>query len=127
MVKALEMLMVLWSNHTLVVSLDAFPHLLPSQTFLLTRKDFVDIATLPPTRRTASTPGPPPASPLGTTMAKPVCITGPLLVSKRPLQMCKLLKAVSQRNRYKTNVGARSGWAWEKDFLVSGAPVQERE
>lgn len=126
LVKALGKFMVLGSNPTLVVSPDAFPHLLPSQTFLLTRKDFVAIATPPPTRRTASTPGPPPASPLGTTMAKPVWITGPQLLNNHPLQMCKLLRAVSQWSRYKTNAGTRSGWAWEKDSLVSGAPVQER-
>lgn len=118
--------MVLWSNPALVVSVDASPHLPPSQTFLLSRRDLVAIATLPPTRRTASTPGPPPASPLGTTVAKPVWITGPLLVNNHLLQMCKLLKAAGQRNRCKANVGTRSGWAWEKDFLVSGAPVQER-
>lgn len=70
----------------MVVSVDAFPHLLPCQPFLLTRKEFVAIATLPPIRRTASTPSPPPASPLGI-MAKPVWITGPLLVNNHPLQM----------------------------------------
>lgn len=110
-------------NPALVVSVEAFPHLPPSQTFLLTRKDVLAIATLPPTRRTASTPGPPPASPLGTTLAKPVRITGPPLANNHLLL---LLKAVSQQNRYRTNVGTRSGWAWEKVFLVSGAPVQGR-
>lgn len=76
---------VLCSNPNLAVSVAAFLHLLPSQTFLLIRKDVLAIATLPPTQRIASTPGPPLASPLGTTLAKPVWITGPLLLSNHPL------------------------------------------
>lgn len=76
---------VLCSNPTLAVSVAAFLHLLPSQTFLLIRKDVLAIATLPPTQRIASTPGPPLASPLGKTLAKPVWITGPLLLSNHPL------------------------------------------
>lgn len=115
--------MVLWS---LVVSLDAFPHLLQSQTFLQSRNHFVAIATRPPTQRTASTPGPPPASLLGATKARPVWITGPLLVSNHPLQMGQLPKAASQRKRSRTSAGTRSGWVWKKDSLLSGARVQER-
>lgn len=79
------MWLVLCSNSTLAVSVAAFLHLLPSQTFLLIRKDVLAIVTLPPTQRIASTPGPPLASPLGTTLAKPVWITGPLLLSNHPL------------------------------------------
>lgn len=85
LVKNLEMWLVLCSNPILAVSVAAFLHLQTSQTFLLIRKDVLAIATLPPTQRIASTPGPPLASPLGTTLAKPVWITGSQHRSNHPL------------------------------------------